>query len=166
MTRFLASCSAESNGRHRLATQQIPTWRLSGPGAPTFPFKSGRCPAKRDLWRGLSPCSASTVTALARQEAMLRAALNEMQGDVKRTSRRIETTFQALMSSINIVESERAIREAESISKLTQLAFFFIPLSLVAGVFGMNINVSSPPTHPLAFSKPPYLITTRNSKTT
>ena len=46
------------------------------------------------------------------------------------------------MSSMSIVESERAIAEAEVVSKLTHLALFFIPLSLVAGLFGMNINVS------------------------
>lgn len=61
---------------------------------------------------------------------------------VDRASRRVETVFQALMSSMSIVESERAIAEAEVVSKLTHLAFFFIPLSLVAGIFGMNINVS------------------------
>jgi len=45
------------------------------------------------------------------------------------------------MSSMIIVESERAIRGAEVVSKLTHLAFFFIPLSLVAGLFGINVNV-------------------------
>jgi len=85
----------------------------------------------------------TTDSTFARQEGKLKSALNEMQRDMRKTSRRIETTFQALMSSINIVESERAIREAESISKLTQLAFFFIPLSLVSSAFGMNINVSA-----------------------
>jgi len=43
---------------------------------------------------------------------------------------------------MSIVESKRAILQTETVSKLTQLAFFFIPLTLVATVFGMNINVS------------------------
>jgi len=47
------------------------------------------------------------------------------------------------MSSITIVESSRAIKQAEIITNLTQLAFFFIPLGLVAGAFGMNIKVSA-----------------------
>jgi len=69
--------------------------------------------------------------------------LRRVKGEVDRLSKRMEATFQALMSSITIVESSRAVKQAEMVTKLTQLAFFFIPLSLVAGAFGMNINVSA-----------------------
>jgi len=72
----------------------------------------------------------------------LHSRLDRLATTVDRASRRVESDFQALMSSMSIVESERAIAEAEVVSKLTHLAFFFIPLSLVAGVFGMNIIVS------------------------
>ena len=72
----------------------------------------------------------------------LERRMGRIGADVKNTYSRIESTFQALMSSITIVESERAIKEAESVSRLSQLAFFFIPLSLVATLFGMNVNVS------------------------
>jgi hypothetical protein len=41
------------------------------------------------------------------------------------------------------VESQKAIVQAETVSKLTGLAFFFIPLTLAASLFGMNIVVSS-----------------------
>ncbi|KAK6497952.1 hypothetical protein TWF506_004197 [Arthrobotrys conoides] len=44
------------------------------------------------------------------------------------------------MSSMSIVGSERAIAEAELVLKLTQSAFFFTPLGLIATVFGMNVN--------------------------
>jgi Mg2+ and Co2+ transporter CorA len=57
---------------------------------------------------------------------------------------RIESTFHALMSTMAILESRRAIAQAATISKLTNLAFFFIPLTLCASVFGMNIVVSWP----------------------
>lgn len=53
-----------------------------------------------------------------------------------------ESTFNALMITMSLVESERAITEAEEVTKLTQLAFFFIPLTFVAGIFGMNLGVS------------------------
>jgi hypothetical protein len=46
-------------------------------------------------------------------------------------------------TTIGIVESEVAIKEAKEVSKLTELAFFFIPLTFVAGVCGMNIAVSA-----------------------
>ena len=55
---------------------------------------------------------------------------------------RAESTFQALMASMTMVESQKAITQAETISKLTQLAFFFIPLTLCSTIFGMNIKVS------------------------
>ncbi|KAK6338450.1 hypothetical protein TWF730_002510 [Orbilia blumenaviensis] len=73
---------------------------------------------------------------------VLLAWLHMLSSTVERTHKRVENDHQALMLSMSIVESERAIAEAAVVSKLTQLAFFFIPLSLVAGVFGMNINVS------------------------
>jgi len=67
--------------------------------------------------------------------------LRQINAEVKAARGRIETAFQALMSTLSILESQRAIAQAESISKLTQLAFFFIPLSFIAAVFGMNVIV-------------------------
>lgn len=75
----------------------------------------------------------------------LESRLATLETEIDWTARRAQTTFQSLMSSIAIVESARAIREAESVAKLTQLAFFFVPLALVASVFGMNIVVSDCP---------------------
>jgi len=57
-------------------------------------------------------------------------------------SRRLDSVYHAVMSTMQIVESKRAIEEAEMIAKLTHLAFFFIPLTLVTGVFSMDIIVS------------------------
>ncbi len=64
------------------------------------------------------------------------------QGRVETLLRRLEGTYQVLTSTMSIIESEKAIQEAEEVSKLTNLAFFFIPLTLVTGVFGMNLIVS------------------------
>ena len=46
------------------------------------------------------------------------------------------------MAIMSIVESQKAITEAEEVSKLTKLAFLFIPLTFVAGLCGMNVPVS------------------------
>jgi hypothetical protein len=46
----------------------------------------------------------------------------------------------SLLSEMQIVDSRRSIVEAESISKLTELAFVFIPLSFVASLFSMQIH--------------------------
>ena len=52
---------------------------------------------------------------------------------------RIERTFAAIMSSMSILESQRAISQAESVNRLTELAFIFIPLSFGNSIFGMQI---------------------------
>ena len=41
-----------------------------------------------------------------------------------------------------IVESQKAIAQAETIAKLTTLAFFSIPPTLAASIFGKNMTVS------------------------
>ena len=51
---------------------------------------------------------------------------------------------QTVLSIVSVLESRRAIEEANNIGKLTQLAFFFIPLTFVAGLFGMDVIVSTP----------------------
>lgn len=52
-----------------------------------------------------------------------------------------ESTFTMLMTTMSLIDSEKAINEAEQVTKLTQLAFFFIPLTFVAGIYGMNLAV-------------------------
>ena len=67
-----------------------------------------------------------------------------LKADIDETLTRLNSTFQAVMSTMSIVESQKAISEAETVSKLTSLAFFFIPLSFIASLFGMNLVVSFP----------------------
>lgn len=45
-----------------------------------------------------------------------------------------------LMNTAMIVESKKAIEQAEGVAKLTRLAFFFVPLSFAASFFGMNFQ--------------------------
>lgn len=52
----------------------------------------------------------------------------------------IERCSSSLLSEMQIVDSRRSIAEAESISKLTELAFVFVPLSFVASLFSMQIH--------------------------
>ncbi|KAH3981508.1 hypothetical protein HBH64_143280 [Parastagonospora nodorum] len=52
----------------------------------------------------------------------------------------IERCSSSLLAEMQIVDSRRSITEAESISKLTELAFVFIPLSFVASLFSMQIH--------------------------
>jgi hypothetical protein len=48
--------------------------------------------------------------------------------------------LQILLSRAGIVESNKAIEQAKVVTKLTRLAFVFIPLSFVSSFFGMNLT--------------------------
>ncbi|KAL3441392.1 hypothetical protein BJX65DRAFT_313833 [Aspergillus insuetus] len=45
-----------------------------------------------------------------------------------------------ITGALQIMESQRAITEAESVTRLTELAFFFIPLFFAAAVFSMQVR--------------------------
>lgn len=53
--------------------------------------------------------------------------------------RRCEATSMLLQGRIAIQEARRSLEQAALVTRFTQLAFFFIPLSFVAAVFGMNV---------------------------
>lgn len=54
---------------------------------------------------------------------------------------RTERTFQALMSSMSVLESQNALKQGSGIQKLTELDFMFVPISFVAAYFGMEVQV-------------------------
>lgn len=75
------------------------------------------------------------------------AALNKLRVDYTHLATRCQTLCAAFDNAMDIVqnsamidESQKAIAQAEGIAKLTQLAFFFIPVSLTASIFGMNMR--------------------------
>lgn len=93
----------------------------------------------------------TTLVAVKQQEAKeekpignFNSSFNELLKHVESLKDRTERTFGALMSSMAIVESQRAISQAESISRLTELAFLFIPLGFATSTFGMQLQVSAP----------------------
>lgn len=87
----------------------------------------------------VSSASGNTENVLSTSPVDDEARLANLKRELENTSQRVNSTFQALMSTMSIVESRKAIAEAETVSKLTSLAFFFIPLTFVASIFGMNI---------------------------
>ncbi|KAF2804898.1 uncharacterized protein BDZ99DRAFT_575091 [Mytilinidion resinicola] len=48
--------------------------------------------------------------------------------------------FNTLATTVSIIESERQIQEATSVTKLTELAFVFIPLSFSASLYSMQVK--------------------------
>lgn len=67
------------------------------------------------------------------------------------TIQQTEKVYAALRTEISIIESKRGIAEAESVSKLTELAFIFIPISFAASVFGMQVKEFQVPPPIYAF---------------
>ncbi|KAK0616424.1 hypothetical protein B0T14DRAFT_604715 [Immersiella caudata] len=66
------------------------------------------------------------------------------------TRKSVEAISNELVSSMSIYQSQKAISEAESVAKLTSMAFFFIPLTFSASVFGMDlVEFSSALTIPI-----------------
>ncbi|KAF2119527.1 hypothetical protein BDV96DRAFT_642547 [Lophiotrema nucula] len=53
---------------------------------------------------------------------------------------RIASCQSGLRADMSLLESRRGIAEAESVTRLTELAFIFIPLSFVSSLFSMQVN--------------------------
>lgn len=66
--------------------------------------------------------------------------LNRFKNQVTQVQGRIESTHRSLMATLSLIESKRGISEAESVTKLTELAFFFIPLTFAASLFSMQVK--------------------------
>ncbi|KAJ0114892.1 hypothetical protein J7T55_004634 [Diaporthe amygdali] len=66
-------------------------------------------------------------------------ALKEVFEGAETTDQFLMDTFQLLISSISVLDSEISVRQSYSAQKLTQLAFIFVPLNLVTSIFGMNL---------------------------
>lgn len=59
---------------------------------------------------------------------------------ITRLQQRTEQINKLLMANMSMIESKRGIAEAESVTKLTELAFFFIPLTFSASILGMQVR--------------------------
>ena len=60
-------------------------------------------------------------------------------------NQRLDQAYSSLTSKVQISDSHRSIAEAETVTRLTELAFLFIPLSFATSIFGMQIVDGSTP---------------------
>ncbi|KAJ6003167.1 Mg2+ transporter protein CorA-like/Zinc transport protein ZntB [Penicillium sp. IBT 35674x] len=60
--------------------------------------------------------------------------------DIDQMIERLRATSASLTSNMGLLESRRSIDEAHAVTRLTELAFIFIPLSFATSVFGMQIE--------------------------
>lgn len=70
----------------------------------------------------------------------LAASLAKLQADIATNTARCQEVQQSLRAEMSLLESKRGIEEAESVSRLTELAFIFIPITFAAGLFSMQIK--------------------------
>lgn len=64
----------------------------------------------------------------------------ELDADLSSLKTRIDETYAALRVDMQFFESRRSISEAKTVTKLTELAFIFIPLSFVSSLFSMSVD--------------------------
>ena len=58
-------------------------------------------------------------------------------------SHRMESMVPVVTSLVQIADTRRSLKEAENVTRLTNLALLFIPLSFVSGLFSMNNDISA-----------------------
>ncbi|KFY10815.1 hypothetical protein V492_04825 [Pseudogymnoascus sp. VKM F-4246] len=58
---------------------------------------------------------------------------------------RLQTASSSLTANMALLDSRRSIAEAQAVTKLTELAFFFIPLTFAATLFGMQVEQLATP---------------------
>ena len=76
----------------------------------------------------------------SKSSPFVESLLQECVADIANMKQRTQSSYQSLMANMSIVESKRGIAEAESVTKLTELAFFFIPLTFSASIFSMQVK--------------------------
>lgn len=62
-------------------------------------------------------------------------------------SERLESMLPVVMSLVQISDTRRSLAEAANVSRLTYLAFVFVPLSFTSSLFSMNTDVSPGSRH-------------------
>ena len=77
----------------------------------------------------------------------LTEALQKLRADISAMTDRCHKAQESLRAEMSLLESKRGIQEAESVARLTELAFLFIPMTFAASLFSMQVRelADSPP---------------------
>ncbi|KAI4222630.1 MAG: hypothetical protein LQ349_007597 [Xanthoria aureola] len=81
-----------------------------------------------------------SYTTAAKGSRAIHELLGRFKKQVTQVQRQTESTHRSLMAALSLIENKRGISEAESVTKLTELAFFFIPLTFAATLFSMQVK--------------------------
>lgn len=75
----------------------------------------------------------------------IRYLLSDGHKQISLLDQRIRDAYTSLTSKVQINDSHRSIAEAETVTKLTELAFLFLPTSFATSIFSMQIISNSTP---------------------
>ncbi|KAL4733599.1 hypothetical protein BDV11DRAFT_210085 [Aspergillus similis] len=98
-------------------------------------------PLSRDLIKALRDLLQRSNIREPSQEEVIR----ELAHDFENSIQDLKDASNAITGTLQFIESHRAILEAESVTRLTELAFLFIPLSFAASLFSMQIDQLATP---------------------
>ncbi|KAH6895912.1 hypothetical protein B0T10DRAFT_456157 [Thelonectria olida] len=91
----------------------------------------------------------STIGALARLKS--EGPVDEIRTlveDLTALQRRVDQTLNLIVASTGISQSSLVIDQTSGINKITELAFFFVPLSFITSVFSMQVlELTATPPH-------------------
>lgn len=82
----------------------------------------------------------SSAPAAIRAKKTVEQDYEELYAHAKDLDTRCQEAITVLMSSVTIHDAKKAIAQAETVAKLTFLAFVFVPLSFTTSFFGMNFR--------------------------
>lgn len=87
------------------------------------------------------------ASSILRAGPDLEAEMEQVVANVQGLQARSEQTLSLFASCMALAQSTMVIDQTSGINKLTELAFFFIPISFITSVFSMQVTelVSSPP---------------------
>ena len=74
-------------------------------------------------------------------DAEVQHAVDTTQAKIAAVLKHIETKQGSLRADLALLENKRGISQAESVGRLTELGFIFIPISCVASMFSMQVTV-------------------------
>lgn len=117
------------------------TWPSSDTYQPLLAFRR----AMADLLVCLEVARENATLVISRQEAgELRAhvdlAFQQLEERVGKMSRELKEEIQLIIGAVTIQEADMARQQADRSTLLTLLAAIYLPLTLVSGIFGMNIR--------------------------
>ncbi|KAG9567808.1 hypothetical protein KCU71_g3536, partial [Aureobasidium melanogenum] len=69
-----------------------------------------------------------------------KSKLEHIRSRVKKTLAHAVSSYATMRAEMSILDSRRSIAEAESVGKLTELVFIFIPITFAASAFSMQIK--------------------------